>query len=326
MSDELDSLDEGAALEGAPPGSDTGAAEDAGAGRERADAGTDALLPPQPRGLLAELRSMLLPLVPGALIVVATYFMWQDSGNKQGMLLSELSASEAGAACARIEQALDRRADAMDRIGAVRTRGDAAWHAAADSLVRADASLLAVAEYDSALAFQGVQPASARLLSVLDLRDDPTRHTALEVAVAHAGSRAVLVTTVALTGGARELLVCVPPPVARAGWLVGVVDVRDVLDEALKRSYRRGFSAAVREPPIRIYGGDFAGSGPGAEFARDDAVVRGPLVWSVQLWPGEELTKELESYGPMAVFLAGMVLAFVTAVLVYVWREGAKSL
>jgi hypothetical protein len=107
----------------------------------------------------------------------------------------------------------------------------------------------------------------------------------------------------------------------RIGWLVGVSRLRDVLDAGLQRTYHAGFSAGVLEGSTLLYGASVEDGGPGGSYGRDAALVRGPLIWTIDVWPDEEQTKELESRGPVALFVAGMLLAFFASAALYMWRE-----
>jgi hypothetical protein len=278
---------------------------------------------PRPRGAADELLAMLVAFVPGALIVVATFFAYQHAADRQAAALGAVCESEAGRVQQELGRLLDARASAMERLAAVRAEGGDAWQADAAGLAAGPLQLSAVLDYDSTLALRGVVPAGMRLMSDLDPRDDAARTIALRVAAVAPGREAVTVSTAPLAAGDRQVLVCAPVVRGgrRLGWTVGVMRLRELLDAGLQRTLHDGFSAGVLEGPTLLHGASSEEAGPGGRYARDATVVRGPLIWNVEVWPGEDLTAQLESRGPVALFLAGMVLAFFASVGVYLWRE-----
>jgi len=282
--------------------------------------------PARPRGgLRGELLRLLVPLVPGAIIVVATYLAYMQAADRQGYCVSQLSDAEAATACERIDRELDARARAIERLAAARAADTSAWRPGAGALLDGPLLFQAIARYDSAYAVVEVVPGAARALSTLGPGDDDARTAALRVARGSSAAEhgdAVVVSTVPLASGDRQLLVCVPDK--GAGWIVGVLRVRDVLDAGLEVTLRRGYGAAVRELQLRIHGGDVGNAGAGAEYARDETVVHLPVVWTVQVWPAEDLVHDLVSQAPVELFVAGMLVAFGVTVATYLWMESRR--
>jgi len=293
------------------------------AGPEPGPGGGIPYAPTRGRGPLGELRVFLVAFVPGALVVVATFFLYEHAADRQAAAVSALSQSEAGRVQEELARVLDLRAVAMERLAAERAEGPEGWRADAEALAAGPLELRAVLEYDSTLVLGHVLPAEARMLSALDPRDDEARRIALRVAAFTPGREAVTVSTAPLGSGERQVLACAPVvrEGRRRGWIVGVMRLGDVVDAGLRRTIRDGFGAGVLEEQTLLYGARVADAGRGERYARGATVIRGPLSWNVEVWPDEQLTGELESPGPAALFIAGMLLAGFVSVSVYLWRE-----
>ncbi len=261
--------------------------------------------------------------IPGALIIVMSFFLFQLAFERHQSLLHALSAGEAGWVAEHIERGLDSRAATLERLAAERAEGGEAWREDANALVAGPQQFRAVVEYDSTLSYRGAIPAELRVLSALNPQDDGMRAVALKVAAASPGREVVVVSTAPLASGERQVLVCAPEfhGATRLGWVVGLVRLHDLLDESLSQTVQRGFSAGVYEGPTLLYGANSQDGGPGARYARDVAVLRGPLLWRVQLWPAEDLAGAYESQAPQELFVSGLLLAFFVALSLYLWRR-----
>lgn len=268
-------------------------------------------------------RAFFVAFIPGALIIVLAFFMFQMAFERHQSLMNALCEGEAGWVEAHLGRGLDARAVMIERLAAERAEGGETWREGAVALTTGPLKFRAVIEYDSTLAYRGVTPADLRLLSTLGAGDDGVRAVALKVAAASRGREAVVVSTAPLASGERQVLVCAPVVrgSTRLGWVVGLVRLRDVLDEGLSQTVQRGFSAAVYEGPTLLYGANSQEGGPGARYARDVAVLRGPLLWRVQLWPAEDLAREYESQAPQALFVSSFLLACFVALSLYLWRR-----
>lgn len=270
-----------------------------------------------------ETSTFFVAFIPGALIIVMAFFLFQLAFERHQSLLNALCAGEAGRVEEHIEHGLDARAATLERLAAKRAEGGEAWREDANALTSGPQQVRAVIEYDSTLAYRGVTPPELRLLSTLNPQDDAVRAVALKVAVTNSGREAIVVSTTPLASGERQVLVCAPVfrGATRLGWLVGLVRLHDLLDERLSQTVQRGFSASVYEGPTLLYGPDSQDGGPGARYARDVAVLRGPLLWRVQLWPADDLAKSYESQAPQELFVSSLLLAFFVALSVYLWRR-----
>ena len=178
-------------------------------------------------------------------------------------------------------------------------------------------------ELDTALVLRSVVPAEARLLSPLDPRDDASRAVALSAIAAATGPEAVAVLSAPLASGERQVLVCAPwiRGGQRSGWVVGLLRLNDLLDAELSGAVRRGYSVSVYEGTALLYGANAAEGGPGVRFAREAAVLRGPLLLRVQVWPAEELASQLESWLPQVFLIMGMLLAFFVSLSLFLGRR-----
>lgn len=285
--------------------------------------GGSPLAPIRRRSPLDELASIFLAFVPGAFIVVLTFFYYQHAADRQFAAVSAACGSEAGRVQGELVAALDQRALAIERLAAERAEGTDAWAEDAAVLAAGPLQLRAVLEYDSTLALGRVIPAETRLMSALDPRDDEARRIALHAGAGSSGREAVTVSTAPLAAGERQVLACAPVMRGsrRLGWIVGVMRLRDVVDAGLQRTLHDGFSAGVFEGPTLLYGASTEEAGAGARYTQEATVLRGPLIWKVEVWPGEDLANELDSQGPPALFVAGMLLAMFASASVFMWRE-----
>ncbi len=277
---------------------------------------------PPPGGLLDRVSDLLVPLVPGALVMVATVLLYQHAVERQLATMAAVCESEAGWVEQRLASRLDASAAAMERLAAERAEGGEAWRADAERLTQG-ALFRGVLEFDSLRLLRGGLPSEARELSAFDPRDDEARTAELRSAMNGLGLEAATVTTPALVSGGRQVLVCAPirSVALRRGWLVGVVRLRDLLDLELARSVQRGFAVSVFEGVTLLYGARPDSAGPAVRLSSESLLLRGPLVWRIQVWPADELTRRLESWGPVGLFAAGSLLALFVAMTVYLWRE-----
>ena len=282
--------------------------------------------------LLGALRTLGVPLIPGVLLVVGTYALWQYSAQREQAVRGAMVESEAGRIQEELARALDRRAAALAAFAASNPAAsypEVTVPAAPDSqraeaeFTRAGLPFRAVLALDSTLAVTRVLPAAARLTPALDSGDDEGRTVALRVITEIPGRAPSIVSTAPLSSGGRELLVCAP--LLRdgriRGFLVGVDRLRDVMDEVLSRTVRQGFATGIYDGPELVYGSRLADGGSGIGDARETAVVRDAVVWRIEVWPADELTRRLDPRAPAAVFVLGMLLALFVSLCVYMWRE-----
>src|SRR5205085_7613793 len=78
-------------------------------------------------GLGQELRALLVPFVPGALLVVGTFFVYQQSADRHVAAMNVISGSEAGRVEQEVQRGLDVRAAALERLAASYAEGGDAW-------------------------------------------------------------------------------------------------------------------------------------------------------------------------------------------------------
>jgi hypothetical protein len=181
-------------------GAAAGATPAAAPGESRVpESGGIPFAPVKPRGPLDELGAMLIAFIPGAFIVAATFFLYQDAVGRQYAAISAVCESEAGRVQEEMSRALDQRALALERLAAERAEDADAWQADAAALAGGPLQVRAVLEFDSTLALGRVVPADARFMSALDPKDDESRRIALRVATGTLGREAVVVSTAPLT-------------------------------------------------------------------------------------------------------------------------------
>jgi len=111
-----------------------------------------------------------------------------------------------------------------------------------------------------------------------------------------------------------------------AGFIVGVLRSRDLIDAATKVTLQRGFTIAIYEEPYLIYGASWLHSGGEAVWSMDRELELGDHSWRVQVWPSKEMLAELRSPAPNSLRILGLVLALVLGTAVYLaqsWRERA---
>ena len=178
---------------------------------------------------------------------------------------------------------------------------------------------------DGTLAGRAVAPPTERLFSTLYPEDDDLRRVALQSVILgppRDASAGFVTGSVALPSGERQLLVAAPMPGVGAGsdYLAAVVRVHDLLDALASTSLKRGYSVTVYEGPYLLFGPRWDQGGSPAQYARDAAVLADGLALRVQVWPGEELARQLESPAPLIVLGLGVAVAFLTSLSIYLAR------
>jgi hypothetical protein len=98
--------------------------------------------------------------------------------------------------------------------------------------------------------------------------------------------------------------------------MVGVIRLRDLLDELASGEVARGLSVTVYEGPWLLYGPAWEESWPESQWASDAEVAIDDLSLKFQVWPSPEMMADLRSRGPLMVLVVGLVLAVATGVLV----------
>ena len=261
--------------------------------------------------------------IPGALIVVLTFALFQQAFDRQQATAAALCEGEAGRAAEQLERGLDARSFRLEQLATAVAAGGEAWRADALALTTGRMPFRAVVELETTLGVRAVFPAEARWLSSLDPRDDASRAGPLNSAGAATPREAVTVLSEALVSGERQVLVCAPiiRAARRTGWAVGVLRLNDLLDASLAPNLRRGYSVAVYAGTALLYGANAREGGSGVRFAQEAAVLRGPLLLRVRVWPAEELMGRHLLWFPQALLVMGMLLAFFVSLSLFLGRR-----
>ena len=273
------------------------------------------------------LRILWLPMLPAALIVAGAYALWLHAERVHERTLDAVIASEAGRVREELLRVLDGRATALQQfVSAHPAVGLGDTTGLGLVVARSALPFRALVTIDTSFTLRGVIPTSARIATILPA-DDETRAVALRAVTDTPPRGPVLVATAPLGSGGRELLTVTPVSPGRtgAGFVVGVERERDLLDETLARSVRAGFSVGVYEGADLVYGTRLVDGGPGIDNAREDLAVRDAVAWRIQIWPAQDLSRELDAHAPLWILGLGTLLAFFVSLSIYLWREGADT-
>lgn len=137
------------------------------------------------------------------------------------------------------------------------------------------------------------------------------------------GDGAGISPVITLDGGARVFLAYVPILTGgvQDGFVIGVFDSQTLFDSILLHEVGSGYSVAVYDGGDAIYTrhvGDAAGESLWAQEA--DAGVYG-VKWIVSVWPSADTIEEMRSALPWVVFYAGILLAMLVSLAVYLGQK-----
>ena len=279
-------------------------------------------------GFGAWFRPLIVPLIPGLLAVGVTYVLWLAAGERQSRATDEVVTAQAGWLRTEVQRDLDARqraiADLAERVAAAPGPDAASWQALTSDLAAGSGQFRAVVWMDTSRTPALVAPPDERYLAALDSADDAVRQVAMDEALGYLtpGQTSITTATISLAGGAREVLVLAPvPPHPRPrGYVVGVIRARDLLDATLRGAFSRGYSVAVYEGPYQIFGPVLTSQGPEVLLASDVAVAAGALMLRLEVWPGEDAARVLNSPAATVILVLGMIVAFLSSVIVYLLR------
>lgn len=279
------------------------------------------------------LRPLWIPLIPGLLGVAVSYVLWLAADERQYQVIVQVVEAQGGWLQTEMQRELDAReraiADLAQRVTAAPPRDARSWQEAARGLVAGGYQFRAIAWMDTARAPVYVAPPEERYLAAFDPTDDGGRQIAVNEALGALlpGHSTIVTSSVALSAGGREVLILAPVRGRgrSAGYVVGVLRVRDLLDVMLRRAFARGYTIAVYEGPLQLFGPVWMYGGPEVFYERYVDVGSGELAWQVQLWPSEEKARTLHSTAPTAILVLGLVASFLASVLVFVLRSGREA-
>jgi sensor domain CHASE-containing protein len=258
------------------------------------------------------------PFLVGLVIASTTYSIYQVQQDHQEELIYRLVDAEVSRVSGEFSIQVSRRIRALAELAARTERMPDAdlerWEEMARTVLDQDLRFRAIAWLDSSYEIRSVVPGSSRLGGLdLDPRDDEERRARLGAMAPY--PEATFANTVLLADGRRQILIRAPlfegsRPI---GTVIGVIRLRDLLDELTRPSVLRGFAVAVLEGPYLLFGPVWQDSGPEAGWERDETLQGDGLFWVIQLWPGPELVRRLEARAPAWGLGLGIFLAVVVA-------------
>lgn len=279
--------------------------------------------------VLALMRTVWLPVLPGVAIGGIAIWLWQSSAEGEYDMVRAASRAQAGWTRADVEREILGRVRALDRLASATPSLDSTrWQDAADRLVT-DGGFRGVALVDAEGAVRTVAPVGARMLSALHPDDDDARRRVLDATLADtpAGAGARVGGTVVLESGERQVVIVAPleHAGAREGALLGVLRARDVLDAALRGTLRRGYTVSVQEGPELIHGPKWSTDFRGAEHAYDVDVATDRMAWTLRVWPDDDAKRRLGTPAPLATLAFGFLAAVLATGLTYLLANPAPS-
>jgi sensor domain CHASE-containing protein len=263
-------------------------------------------------------RRITIPFLSGLMVASAAYTLYQVMGEQEGMNLNRLVQAEAERVRSDVAGELALRARAMRDLGArwerQRPPSSGQWEADAGQILAQDLQYRAIAWLDTSLQILRLAPTTARVAGyALDPRDDEARLD--EIRALQGRREASFSSSVVLADGRRQIMVYAPMFANDrvTGCLIGVMRLRDLLDAVLRPAIVGGFSVSVYEGPYLLFGPVWQESGPEAMWEKDATLQMDDLLWTIQVWPGEEMMKKLESSTPRWVLAFGLFLALLVA-------------
>jgi sensor domain CHASE-containing protein len=217
---------------------------------------------------------------------------------------------------------IGRRIDGLGRSAhrweRVRAPLEEEWQADADSLMNQELQFRGVMWLDSTLHPRWLAPPSATLPGLtLDPQGDEVRYR--ELALIASNEAPSVTRSLVLPDGTRQLLVCAPLYAGErhAGYLVGVIRLRDFIDAVADPAIAQGYSVSIYEGPFLVFGPPWEGNWPQSDWAQDNTFDHDDLALRIQVWPSEELEKRLRSNGPVAILAFSAWIALMVGVLIY---------
>jgi sensor domain CHASE-containing protein len=229
-----------------------------------------------------------------------------------------------------VEQA-ERRLDAIHDLASVLERSpqtsEQAWRRDASALLARGMQFRAIQWVEPSLEARWIEPATARVPgSALDPADDDVRLE--ELRLIEDQPEAAISRSYTLKNGHRQVMFCAPmfADGRGAGYVVGVLRLRDLLDTVYQQALADGYTVAVYEHPFHVYGGAWLKGGAEVVWARDYDFTLSSHTWRVQVWPSPELLKDMRSRMPLAVQAFGYAMAVLLGLAIFLaqgWRERA---
>ena len=275
------------------------------------------------------LRAHWIPLATA--VALAAFGVWLDRllRTEDDFRIRGTVEAEAGRLRSEIAEMIDARLQSLAQSAArwqYRLDGpQPAWQADLTGLVRDDLQYGAVAWLEPSLELRWVEPPTARLPRFpLDPQDDEVRGAALDLL--RARGEPSISWTVPLASGHRQIVALAPMFAGErpAGYLMGVMRARDLLDVALHQAIVSGYSVTVYEGPYLLYGPTWEQSGPEGQWSRDAELHVGSLGWRIKVWPSAELAARLEGHGASAAVALVALLAIAVPIGIHLAQKAAR--
>jgi len=280
------------------------------------------LTPGRPSRVPAILQGIVRPLLAGLLVASAGVGGWWVLIQAENRVIDRLVETETRLVAAQIERTLRMHLvelEQMARRWERRTNAAADdWKADVLEVKRQTPAFRAIEWREPALTLRWAAPLTALGRGGdLDSLYEDRRLAALSLA----GGTNVPYVSATYYGSVEHRHVSVVAPMFDGesvnGYLIGVVRVRDLLDESLHQELKNGYSIAVHEGPYLLYGPEPTTEGRDAErFSRFAEVEVEGLKWKVEAWPGRQLTPRLRSPAALVVLVIGVMFGVFAAAVV----------
>jgi sensor domain CHASE-containing protein len=284
-----------------------------------------------PVALAGLARRWSVPVLVALVVGAATVTLYQTLYERESLFISVLVEAEAGRLKGEAAEQIGQRIEAIRDLARRWEREPApteeAWQQDAARLLARDIQFRAVEWVDPSLTTRWFAPEFARVAGgTLDSTDDGLRLQALRVIEDLPG--ATLSGSYLLADGHRQALICAPmfAQGRGAGFIVGVVRLRDLFDTIFKQGLSEGYTVAVYEDPFLIYGASWLRGGGEAVWARDNDLAFATHSLRIQVWPSADMYSDMRTVGLRLVLVLGWVLAVALAILIermQTWRGRA---
>jgi sensor domain CHASE-containing protein len=285
-----------------------------------------------PAMLTMAARRLWLPVLVAAAIAVGGFVLADNIADNEAELIYSLVESEAARIRSELAEQLWQRRLAIQNLAArmEHTPGitEDAWQAEAARLLVANLQFRAIEWVEPSLAVRWSAPATERIPAAnLDPNDDELRSAELQRLEDR--PEASVSRTFVIAEGHRQVLICAPMFAAGrgAGFIVGVLRVRDLVDVVAEGGLARGYTVALFEEPYLIYGATKQETGPEKVWAVDNDIDLGDHAWRVQVWPSAELLEIQRSSNADVARIAGALLGILLGAALYLaqaWRKRAR--
>ena len=263
-----------------------------------------------------------LPVLVGMGTLIATLLLWQALVSEQRTNTQRIVTSETSVIKNQIADRMGFRILVLARLAArwniYGTPTKEKWESDARLLVDPGTVNRAVQWADPSFYVRWIASADGnRADQDRDLGADPQIRTALETA--RDQRKTVVTGGVSLADGSKGVLVTVPTFQGDRfdGFVIGLFETELLFNTLIGDEIARGYSIAVQSGGDEIYG-NHGGNKEYYEELREEAEVGLPgTTWRIEVWPKSGLVAESESPFPWVVLIAGMTMAVLLALAMY---------